>query len=212
MYVYFKKIMDKICAIIALVVFMPLMAVVALSIRIETPGKAIIKQTRIGKSEKPVEFYKFRSMVSENIHFDVQNPVISDSNQNVTKVGRVIRKLKIDELPQLVNIIKGDMSFIGPRPLLRDYVSEYEPWELEKFKIAPGLSGLAQIKGNGHLTREERSYYDIVYSDKMCLVLDIKILLRTLVLVVIGEEKFLQKVDRQDLDSLIRSIESKKLD
>lgn len=194
--------MDFLLALLGLVIlFFPLL-IVALAIRIDSKGPAIFKQERIGKGQKPFMLYKFRTMKTTNVEFDINHPVIKDDNQNLTRVGRVIRKLKIDEFLQLINVLKGDMSLIGPRPLMRVYLDGYEPWEKQKFNVRPGMSGLSQVKGNGHLSSVERSYYDVVYAKKQNLFKDTEILFKTIGVMLAGEEKFLTPVSAEKINEM----------
>ena len=202
MYRFFKAVMDFLLALLGLVIlFFPLL-IVALAIRIDSKGPAIFKQERIGKGQKPFMLYKFRTMKTTNVEFDINHPVIKDDNQNLTRVGRVIRKLKIDEFLQLINVLKGDMSLIGPRPLMRVYLDGYEPWEKQKFNVRPGMSGLSQVKGNGHLSSVERSYYDVVYAKKQNLFRDTEILFKTIGVMLAGEEKFLTPVSVEKINEM----------
>jgi len=146
--------------------------------------------------------YKFRTMKTTTVEFDINHPVIKDDNKNLTRVGRVIRKLKIDEFLQLINVLKGDMSLIGPRPLMRVYLDGYEPWEKQKFNVRPGMSGLSQVKGNGHLSSVERSYYDVVYAKKQNLFKDTEILFKTIGVMLAGEEKFLTPVSAEKINEM----------
>lgn len=194
--------MDFLLALLGLVIlFFPLL-IVALAIRIDSKGPAIFKQERIGKGQKPFMLYKFRTMKTTNVEFDINHPVIKDDNKNLTRVGRVIRKLKIDEFLQLINVLKGDMSLIGPRPLMRVYLDGYEPWEKQKFNVRPGMSGLSQVKGNGHLSSVERSYYDVVYAKKQNLFKDTEILFKTIGVMLAGEEKFLTPVSAEKINEM----------
>ena len=122
-------------------------------------------------------------MKSENVSYDKNKRVISDSNPNLTKVGRFIRKFKIDELPQLLNVLKGDMCIIAPRPLLPVFDTDYEDWELVKFEVRPGLTGLGQVCGNGYLDMKDRKYYDAV---------------KTIGVILFGEKKFLRRVSESE--------------
>ncbi len=202
MYRFFKAVMDFLLALLGLVIlFFPLL-IVALAIRIDSKGPAIFKQERIGKGQKPFMLYKFRTMKTTNVEFDINHPVIKDDNKNLTRVGRVIRKLKIDEFLQLINVLKGDMSLIGPRPLMRVYLDGYEPWEKQKFNVRPGMSGLSQVKGNGHLSSVERSYYDVVYAKKQNLFKDTEILFKTIGVMLAGEEKFLTPVSAEKINEM----------
>lgn len=194
--------MDFLLALLGLVIlFFPLL-IVALAIRIDSKGPAIFKQERIGKGQKPFMLYKFRTMKTTNVEFDINHPVIKDDNKNLTRVGRVIRKLKIDEFLQLINVLKGDMSLIGPRPLMRVYLDGYEPWEKQKFNVRPGMSGLSQVKGNGHLSSVERSYYDVIYAKKQNLFKDTEILFKTIGVMLAGEEKFLTPVSAEKINEM----------
>ena len=148
-YLHIKYITDFIIALVGIILASPLMAAVAVAIKIEDGGNVLLRQSRTGRHGKKFTCYKFRSMKSADVPFDKNKPVIKDNNDNLTKVGKFIRKFKIDELPQIFNVLKGDMCFIGPRPLLPVYDCEYQEWELIKFEMRPGLTGLSQVRGNG---------------------------------------------------------------
>ena len=206
-YQIFKAVMDWLLALLGIIVlFLPL-AIVALAIKIDSKGPAIFKQERIGKDEKPFMLYKFRTMKTTNVAFDISHPVIEDDNKNLTRVGKGIRKFKIDEFLQLLNVLKGDMSLIGPRPLMRVYLNQYEPWEREKFKVKPGMSGLSQIKGNGHLSSIERSYYDVSYAKKVTFLKDAEILFKTVGVIFGGEKRYLTPVPDEKIDEMRRDFE-----
>lgn len=209
MYKIFKAVMDRILAFAGLVVLILPLLIVAIAIRIDSKGKAVFKQERIGKDEKPFMLYKFRTMKSTDVEFDINHPVIEDNNTNLTRVGKGIRKFKIDEFLQLINVLKGDMSLIGPRPLMRDYLNKYEPWERQKFSVKPGMSGLSQIKGNGHLDSIERSYYDVNYTKHVNLFKDTEILFKTIGVILVGEEKYLTHVPVEEIDKMRREFEQK---
>ena len=145
-------------------------------------------------------------MTSARVRYNKHRRVIGDENPNVTKVGRVIRKLKIDELPQLFNILKGDMSIIGPRPLLPVFDRDYEDWEMIKFELRPGLTGLGQVRGNGYLSLYDRKYYDAYYAMHASLGLDIGIFFRTLGVILFGEKKFLKPVSEAEHRILRREV------
>ena len=166
-------------------------------------GGAILGQERIGKGEKKFFLLKFRSMIDADIHFDCSKQTVNDDDARVTTIGRFIRRFKIDELLQLVNVLRGEMSLVGPRPLLPTYESHYKEWMKEKFKKKPGMTGLAQVNGGTHLSLEERSYYDVYYVRKIGLFMDVKILLKTVAVIFAGERKFLKKVPREDIASFI---------
>lgn len=209
MYKVFKSVMDKILAFFGLLIlFIPLL-IVAIAIKIDSKGPAVFKQERIGKDQKPFMLYKFRTMKSTDVAFDIDHPVIEDGNKNLTKVGRNIRKLKIDEFLQLINVLKGDMSLIGPRPLMGVYLERYEEWEKQKFSVKPGMSGLSQVRGNGHLSSIERSYYDVEYTKTFGLVKDTEILFKTVGVMLFGEEKYLKNVSDEDINRARAEYENK---
>ena len=141
-------------------------------------------------------------MKTLDVKFDKNNPVITDANKNVTKVGKFLRKYKLDELPQLFNILRGEMSFIGPRPLLAVYSRMFDRWEYYKFSARPGMTGLAQVYGNGVLSGQGRSYYDVVYTEKVGLLLDIKIFFKTFLVVLLGEEKTVKEPTKEEIEEL----------
>lgn len=205
-YIRFKYAMDWLAALIAVIAASPLLLGVAIAIKAEDGGPVIFKQSRTGAGGRKFNCYKFRSMKSTHVAFDKNHPVIKDSNANVTKVGRFIRKFKIDELPQLFNVLRGEMSFIAPRPLLPVYDNEYEDWELVKFEIRPGMTGLGQVRGNGYLSIKDRKYYDVYYAMHASLWLDIKIILKTVGVVLFGEKKFLRPVSEQEYRHLKREV------
>ncbi len=205
-YIRLKYTVDFFIALVALIAASPILIAVAIAIKAEDGGQVIFKQLRTGKQGKKFYCYKFRSMKSTDVSFDKEHPVISKRNENVTKVGKFIRKFKIDELPQLLNIIKGDMCFIAPRPLLPVYDSDYADWELIKFEMRPGLTGLGQVSGNGYLSIPDRKYYDAYYVMHASLWLDIKIFFKTVFLVFAGEKRFLRPVTEQQYAMLKREI------
>lgn len=205
-YLKFKYAFGFLLALIGVIALSPLMAAVAIAIKAEDGGPVIFKQKRTGAGGKKFNCYKFRSMKSTQVSFDKDHPVIQDNNANVTKVGKIIRKFKIDELPQLFNVLKGDMCFIAPRPLLPVYDSDYEDWELVKFEMRPGLTGLGQVYGNGYLDMKDRKYYDVYYTMHASPWLDFKILIKTIGVVFLGEERFLRPVSEQEYRHLKREV------
>lgn len=203
--------MDKAIAAIGLFFCLILFLFIVVCIKIDSKGRAIFKQERIGKDEKTFYVYKFRTMKSTDVPFDVNNAIIDDHDKNLTRVGRFIRRFKLDELLQLFNVLKGEMSLVGPRPLMSKYLPVYEKWERQKFLIKPGMSGLAQIKGNGYLSVAERSYYDIEYIKNHSCKMDIKILFKTMAVVLFGEKKYLQNVPIEELERVKKEYEDTNL-
>lgn len=181
MYRFLKRFLDIVFSLVAILVLLPLMAVVSLAIKIESKGPVIFKQERLGKDAKSFMIYKFRSMcVGAEQTGTGQYSFAGDPR--VTKVGKIIRATSIDELPQLFNVLKGDMSFIGPRPPLTYHpweLSEYTKYQLRMFEVRPGITGWAQVNGRKEVEWHERIKLNIWYVDHMSLWIDIKILFMT---------------------------------
>ncbi|MBO8424369.1 MAG: sugar transferase [Firmicutes bacterium] len=202
MYKYIKSALDRVCAALGLIVLAIPLLLIALAIRCESRGKAIFKQVRTGLNGKEFYVYKFRTMWRTDVPFDKDNPVIEDDNAELTPAGKILRKLKIDEFPQLINVLRGEMSLIGPRPFMPVYYEQYANWEKERLSVKPGMSGLAQVSGNGYLTSEERSYYDIYYARHLSFFTDVKIMFKTVGVLLLGEKKFLKPVSVADMEKM----------
>jgi len=172
---YGKRLFDIVCALAALIVFGWLYIIVAVLVRIKLGSPVLFKQARPGKNEKIFNLYKFRTMTDEK---DENGNLLPD-DVRLTKFGRLLRKTSLDELPEAFNILKGDMSVVGPRPLLVEYLDYYTEEEKHRHDVRPGLSGLAQINGRNAITWEEKFKYDIEYVNNLSFLLDIKIIFRT---------------------------------
>ncbi|MCL1944322.1 MAG: sugar transferase [Firmicutes bacterium] len=197
---YLKRPFDIVLSLVLIVLLSPILVLTAIAIVCTSRGPILFNQKRIGMHLTIFTLYKFRSFIKPT-PFDIDNPVITRNNNSVTFVGKIIRRLKIDELPQLFNILKGEMSFVGPRPFVDTYLQRYQGWEYAKFAVRPGLTGLSQTNGNGHLSREERSYYDIIYTSKGWLY-DFVIMFKSIFVVLLDEKKFYKTVSQQQLDSV----------
>ena len=187
-YEFLKRLMDIICSMSALIVLAPILIVVAILIKIESKGPVIFSQERVGINNKKFKMYKFRSMVvnAEDMKekLEKQNerkgPMFKIKNDpRITKIGRFIRKTSIDELPQLINILKGEMSIVGPRPSLPKEVIQFEPWMLERLKVKPGLTCYWQVQGRDHIEFEDWMRLDVKYVKDRNFLLDIKLIFRT---------------------------------
>ena len=176
MYIKFKRVCDIILATIMLIVFSIPMIIISILIKLEDGGPVLYKSQRMGKGLKPFNIYKFRSMKTERKELDGT----MNHEDMVTRVGKVIRKASLDELPQLINIIKGDMSFIGPRPWILDYYKWFTPKQCRRCDVLPGLTGLAQAKGRNGISIFDKINYDIEYVDNISFINDIKIILYTI--------------------------------
>lgn len=174
---YVKRILDFIFAIILLVITSPIMLLAAIAIKLEDPkGPVLFKQNRVGEGNKVFKVYKFRSMI---VDIEKGGRKLSDA-ERMLKVGMFIRKTSIDELPQLFNIIKGEMSFIGPRPLPVIYLPYYDEHEIQRHNVKPGISGWAQVNGRNNLSWDEKFKKDLEYVNNVNLGFDLKILLLTI--------------------------------
>lgn len=172
---YFKRLMDIILSLIALVLLSPIMLIVGLLVKIKLGSPIIFKQERPGLNEKIFTMYKFRTMTDER---DRKGDLLAN-NIRLTKFGKVLRSTSIDELPELINVLKGDMSLVGPRPLLVEYLPRYNKHQGRRHEVRPGITGLAQVNGRNAISWEDKFNYDVDYVDKYSLVMDIKILLQT---------------------------------
>lgn len=175
-YIMVKRILDFVFAFILLVVAFPIMVAAAIGIKLESKGPVLFTQQRPGRKGKIFTIYKFRTMVVETVK---DGKSLSDM-ERMTKVGKTLRKTSMDELPQLLNILRGEMSFIGPRPLLVQYLEHYSEEEMRRHEVMPGISGWAQVNGRNALRWEEKFAYDVWYVDHISLILDIKILWLTI--------------------------------
>lgn len=177
---YFKRVFDFCCALAAILVFCWLYIIVAVLVRIFLGKPVLFKQKRPGRGGKIFTLYKFRTMTDKK---DENGELLSDE-ERLTKFGRFLRKTSLDELPEAFNILKGDMSVIGPRPLLVEYLPYYTEEEMHRHDVRPGLSGLAQINGRNTMKWEEKFKYDLEYVNNISFVNDLKIIFKTVLRVV----------------------------
>lgn len=172
----FKRIFDISAAFIGLLVISPLFVVLMISLFIVNNGKPFFYQTRTGKNGTMFTIIKFKSM---NDKTD-ENGTLLPALKRVTKVGNLCRKFSLDELPQLINILKGDMSLIGPRPLLPQYLQYYNERQNKRHDVLPGITGWAQVNGRNTISWEQKFEYDVYYVEHLSLSLDLKIILKTI--------------------------------
>ena len=180
---YFKRPMDFILSLIALIILSPVFLVVALLVRINLGSPVIFKQQRPGLNEKIFTMYKFRTMTDER---DENGELLPDAVR-LTKFGKFLRSTSLDELPELFNILKGDMSIVGPRPLLVQYLPLYNEHQRRRHEVRPGLTGLAQVNGRNAISWEEKFDLDVQYVDNVTFINDWKIIFTTLKKVTLRE-------------------------
>lgn len=191
-----KRVIDVIGAVVGLTLGAPLFGLIALAIRLDSPGPVIFRQTRVGLHGRLFEMYKFRSMhqgAEEQqdmlVEFnEADGPIFKIKNDpRLTRVGRILRRTSLDELPQLVNVLRGEMSLVGPRPPIPSEVEKYQEWHKKRLEAPPGMTGLWQVSGRSRLSFDEMVLLDVYYIENWSLWLDLKILLRTIPKVLLGE-------------------------
>lgn len=178
-----KRLIDLLFAILGLILFSPLLLVVALIVRLFLGSPVIFAQQRPGWYAKPFYIYKFRTMLST---MDEKGNLLSD-DQRLTKLGLFLRKFSLDELPQLINVVKGDLSLVGPRPLLMEYIPLYNSVQFKRHNIRPGITGWAQVNGRNAISWEDKFNLDIWYVEHQSFWLDIKIIFLTVKKVLFRE-------------------------
>ena len=196
-YLIIKRIFDIVSSIIAIIVFSPILLLISLLIIKDGGGQVFFGHKRIGKNGKEIKVYKFRSMVinadevfnnfTEEQKKEYYTNFKLENDPRITKIGSFLRKTSLDELPQLFNILKGDMSVIGPRPIVKKEIEKYGEYATKLFTVTPGLTGYWQANGRSHTSYEERIKMDMYYIDNASIGLDLKILLKT-VFSVLKEE------------------------
>ncbi|WP_245671218.1 sugar transferase [Pseudobacillus wudalianchiensis] len=197
-----KRIFDIIASSFILILISPILGYVALRIKLEDNGPVIFKQKRAGLNDRPFLIYKFRSMKVINRQKDKQENLynwpdrVPDDfvfktttgfNPNVTKIGRFIRKYSIDELPQFINVLKGEMSIVGPRPEIIEISSCYDDYQAQRLFVKPGITGWAQVNGRSEISHGEKIAYDLYYVKHQSLVLDFKIFFKTVYQAIFGK-------------------------
>lgn len=173
---YIKRPLDAFLATGALIVFSPVLLVTAILVRVKLGSPVLFTQDRPGRDEKIFRLYKFRTMTDER----AENGELLPDEIRLTKFGRVLRSTSLDELPELINIIKGDMAVVGPRPLLVKYLERYTPTQRRRQKVRPGFTGLAQVHGRNGISWEEKFNWDVKYVDKITFRGDWKIIFETI--------------------------------
>lgn len=204
-----KRALDVAVALVTLALSSPIWLTTCLWIYLEDRGPIFFRQERMGLNAQPFEALKLRSMQVNNLAVDDLGQVTL-SNPMVTRAGKFARRFKIDELPQLINVLRGDMSLVGPRPTVRSQVERYTPFQMRRQAVLPGLTGWAQVNGGIELTWQQRIVLDVWYVDHWSLWLDFKILSRTLGVVIFGErprpqalaaaERYAREAYQQDYD------------
>lgn len=175
-----KRLFDLIFAIITLVFFLPLILLITITLLVANKGEPFFVQRRVGENEKIFKIFKFKTMNN----FKTQTGELLPDAQRLTGIGRLLRQTSLDELPQLYNVIIGTMSFVGPRPLLIEYLPLYNKFQKQRHKVKPGITGWAQINGRNMLSWQDKFNYDVWYVENLSFFLDFKILAQTILKVI----------------------------
>lgn len=181
-YKHFKRTMDFLGAFLGLTLGSPLLALIAVAVRVRLGSPVLFRQERPGFGGSPFTIYKFRTMTDARA---ADGALLPDA-ERITPLGRFLRRTSLDELPELINVLRGDMSLVGPRPLLMEYLPLYTPRQARRHKVRPGITGLAQVRGRNAISWSERFELDVQYVDRMSFTLDLKIFLLSIGAVVRG--------------------------
>jgi len=178
-----KRLIDISVAIIALILISPLLMCTALLIKLSSKGPVFFLQDRLGKDAKVFKLYKFRTMIVGAVNIG-KGLSVTEKDPRITPVGAFLRKISLDEIPQLINVLKGDISLVGPRPTVPQHLEYYGEFEKRRLEVKPGITGLAMVKGRASIPWSKRIEYDVEYVDNFSLWLDLKILVQTIWVVI----------------------------
>ena len=200
---YFKRFFDILISLMVIIVLIPIFLIVFIAIKIEDRGPVIYKQIRTGKKGKNFNIYKFRSMTVET----EKKGKKMTHDQRVTKVGRFLRKTSIDELPQVINVLKGEMSIIGPRPWIPEYYQNFNKKQKQRCDVLPGITGLAQARGRNGLTIFEKINYDIEYAENVSLKMDLRIIFESAIIIFKREHA---EIIQEDIQTELEQLRTQK--
>ena len=195
-YLAVKRLADIAAAVIMLLILTPFFAVVAIIMKLTDPGPVFFSQKRSGLRGKEFTIHKFRTMRIDREHDPFE--FVPPEHGDITRLGGGLRRFKFDETPQVWNIFKGDMSLIGPRPTVPEQVVKYNDFERRRLEVRPGLTGLAQVHGGITLSWPEKIKWDVYYIDHLSPMMDLKIFLKTFIVVLGGDKKFTRTIDQAD--------------
>lgn len=193
MYLKFKRLFDFFISFAILLLLFPLFIIVAVLIKLDSKGPIFYLQSRVGENGRVFRIYKLRTMTNKERDPNVKQTYLQDPD--ITRIGGLLRRFKIDELPQIWNVFIGDMSLVGPRPALPSLYEKFGEIAKKRCEVRPGMTGWAQVNGNIYLPWEERLCLDREYVDRMSFMLDLRILVKTVAIVLFGEEKYIKKSD-----------------
>ncbi len=183
-----KRTVELLLATIALIIAVPILIAAAIAIKLTSKGPLFFVQTRTGKDGQPFKAYKLRTMSAARKHDPTE--IVPLDHSDITGVGRLLRRMKIDELPQIANVVVGDMSLVGPRPTIPEQTTRYNDFQRNRLRVRPGVTGLAQVNGNASVPWHERIKYDVYYVRNHTLLMDLAIYAKTLLVLVRGEDRY----------------------
>lgn len=198
-----KQLFDTVLSFFLVILLLPVLLLISVLIKLDSRGPVFFVQERIGKAHRPFQIYKYRTMVPNAIHMGT-GIYTDEKDPRITRIGRFLRNTSLDELPQLFNILKGDMSFIGPRPTIQEQVQQYDAIQRKRLLMKPGITGLAQVNGRNSISWPERIKFDVQYVENWTVSLDLKILFRTVAVILKREglygekENFVIRRDKHD--------------
>src|SRR5690625_373051 len=187
-----KRLFDIFVSLLVLIPFLPVWIIIVLLIKITSPGPVFFLQDRPGLNKKIFKVYKFRTMRpgSEKM---VKGQEVMKNDERITTVGKFLRRTKLDEIPQIINVLKGEMSLVGPRPERIASLEDYDDEISKRLNMKPGMTGLAQVSGNIYLSLKDRYKFDVYYVENFSFLLDLKIIFRTIGVVLLGEDRYVHK-------------------
>ena len=188
-----KRVFDLVAGVLLVVLCSPILAAAAVAIKLTSPGPLFFRHVRVGRNGAELEPFKFRTMRHGRQPDAVE--LIPLDHPEITRVGLMLRRLKLDELPQIFNVVTGQMSLVGPRPDLPEHVAEYTPFKLQRLAVRPGLTGLAQVNGAAAISWDERSRYDVHYIARCSLLMDLGILAKTIGVIIRGEGRYARQFE-----------------
>lgn len=193
-----KRVIDVCVSLLALAITSPIYLIIVIAVRLDSKGPAIFRQRRMGKRGRPFNCYKFRTMCvgAPDIRNADGSTFNSEGDPRVTRVGAFLRKTSLDELPQLINVLVGEMSLVGPRPDQVDQIKFYSPRDMLRLFVKPGITGLAQINGRNSIPWDERKRLDLEYIERQSLALDLRILVQTIPYVLVRRDVFVEQVEQ----------------